>query len=163
MAPSEDELMLKQCVKCLNSKPFDEFQKNIGGKYDLRGSCKSCDKPKRQTYYQNHKKDYKERTRKWAKNNREKRKDLKMKYRYRVSETEYSDLFKLQNGVCKICKEFKLPKNKTRLVLDHCHTTGKVRGLLCDKCNKALGFFEDKINLLDEAIKYLNESRRSDK
>ena len=48
-------------------------------------------------------------------------------------------------------------KSKRRLCVDHCHTTGNVRGLLCDTCNTALGKFRDNIDLLNEAIKYLKK------
>jgi hypothetical protein len=43
------------------------------------------------------------------------------------------------------------------LAVDHCHTTGKIRGLLCSKCNPALGAFNDNIEILNSAIKYLKE------
>ena len=56
--------------------------------------------------------------------------------------------------VCATCKLEK-PENTKRLAVDHCHTTGVVRGLLCHKCNKALGVFNNK-ELLDAAINYLN-------
>lgn len=51
----------------------------------------------------------------------------------------------------------KWSKLKRILGVDHCHITGKVRGLLCMKCNSAIGFFNDDINLLQLAIKYLKE------
>jgi len=44
------------------------------------------------------------------------------------------------------------------LAIDHNHLTNKVRGLLCNKCNQGIGFFNDNVHLLSEAIKYLNES-----
>lgn len=57
-----------------------------------------------------------------------------------------------QSGKCLICNE--IPK---RLVVDHCHTSGKVRGLLCDHCNTGLGRFKDSPELLMAAIRYLKK------
>lgn len=48
-----------------------------------------------------------------------------------------------------------LNHHKSKLVVDHCHDTGIVRGLLCHNCNRALGLFKDKIEVLKNAIKYL--------
>lgn len=76
-------------------------------------------------------------------------------------ETEdYEAFYKLQDGKCAICKiEFghttKTGK-QARLAFDHCHLSGKARGLLCGKCNRGLGFLE---NNLDAAIEYLRKSR----
>ena len=56
-----------------------------------------------------------------------------------------------QKGICLICK--KIPTK--RLAVDHNHKTEKVRGLLCIKCNSAIGFFQDDINLIKNAYKYL--------
>jgi hypothetical protein len=53
--------------------------------------------------------------------------------------------------VCQICNQ----TDRRELCVDHCHSTGKVRGLLCDPCNKALGLFKDSPELLNSAIKYL--------
>lgn len=63
----------------------------------------------------------------------------------------YDKLFKKQKGKCKICNS----TSKKRLNVDHCHETGKVRGLLCWNCNIALGYFKDNINYLSNAIRYL--------
>jgi len=63
-----------------------------------------------------------------------------------------------QNGKCAICKKPETRKtgNKIReLSIDHCHKTGKVRGLLCDSCNNGLGRFKDSVKLLESALKYL--------
>lgn len=60
-----------------------------------------------------------------------------------------------QGGVCAICsKEDAAGK---RLAVDHCHETGKVRGLLCLKCNTVLGKMNDEVNLLKKAIAYLEK------
>lgn len=68
--------------------------------------------------------------------------------RYGMSLDEYDNLLKSQKGLCKICKE--KPK---RIVIDHCHTTGLVRGLLCVRCNSCLGWYE---KYLKEAKTYLH-------
>jgi hypothetical protein len=60
------------------------------------------------------------------------------------------ELFKAQGGICDICKE------RPATHLDHCHTTGKIRGLLCTQCNTGLGMFFDRTDVLRAAIDYLN-------
>jgi hypothetical protein len=65
--------------------------------------------------------------------------------------SEHEEMVNAQNGQCAICNE------RTKLVIDHCHTTKKVRALLCDHCNKGLGFFSDKTELLKSAIAYLEK------
>lgn len=85
-----------------------------------------------------------------------------IEYKYGITEEEYYELLKKQKGVCKICgnppskKEHrKNKKNEYYLHVDHCHTTGAVRGLLCNNCNSGLGRFKDRIDLLDKAKDYL--------
>ena len=56
-----------------------------------------------------------------------------------------------QNECCLICNK----NDEKALCVDHCHKTGKVRGLLCNKCNKALGLFNDNIELIKVAASYL--------
>ena len=58
-----------------------------------------------------------------------------------LSLSDFDRMLKLQNGVCAICS--RPPIGKTRLSIDHEHSSGKVRGLLCDPCNRALGYFQD--------------------
>lgn len=78
-------------------------------------------------------------------------------YRYGISIDEYENLFNLQNGVCLICHKPENRPNK-KLAVDHDHATGKIRGLLCDKCNRALGYFDENIESMKEAIKYLQSN-----
>jgi len=75
----------------------------------------------------------------------------------------YSSMMKEQGGVCAICggKETQFtPKTKRRkrLAVDHDHLSGKVRGLLCDKCNRGLGMFKDSKQNLSNAILYLGNA-----
>ena len=73
--------------------------------------------------------------------------------KYGITGAEYRLRLRKQRGVCAICQE----KCKTgwRLGVDHCHTSGQVRGLLCGKCNSGLGMFKDDPERLIQAIGYL--------
>ena len=74
-----------------------------------------------------------------------------LKQRYGITPDDYAAMFTAQGGACAICKRH--PENK--LAVDHCHTSGKVRGLLCMNCNQALGKFRDDTKIMEAAIAYL--------
>jgi len=76
--------------------------------------------------------------------------------KYGITETEFEDMLKRQNYTCAICNQPQKSKNRAMCV-DHCHNTGKVRELLCDLCNTALGKFQDDKKLLKAAILYLKK------
>lgn len=77
-----------------------------------------------------------------------KAKDLKRKYG--LSKEEYYLLKEKQDNMCAICKI-----SNRRLAVDHCHITGKIRGLLCLNCNTGIGQLKDSVELLESAINYL--------
>ena len=112
-------------------------------------------------YYDRNIDKCKERAKKWKRENPEKVKKSKLKAKcknHSITEEEFRLMNEIQKGECLICK--KDNKNnkdykKRMLFIDHDHKTGKVRGLLCTKCNSGIGMFEDNIKLLEEAIKYL--------
>lgn len=72
---------------------------------------------------------------------------------------KYKQLYLEQNGCCAICKTSQENLNKT-LCVDHDHATGEIRGLLCDSCNRALGYLKDSVDLLEASIVYLKKSER---
>ena len=78
-----------------------------------------------------------------------------LKKRYGITQEDYDLMLENQSHGCKICGA---PRGRSRLSVDHCHTTGKVRGLLCSPCNSGLGYFKDNPAVLASAIKYLNDS-----
>ncbi len=70
---------------------------------------------------------------------------------------DYDKMFEEQKGLCGICNK---PNTAIKnFHIDHCHTTGKVRGLLCSKCNLGIGYFDDNNTYLQNAIKYLNKNQ----
>jgi hypothetical protein len=86
----------------------------------------------------------------------EKGQDKLLQKKYGISLKNYNELLEKQNGVCAICGR----KNflKRGLYVDHDHKTNKVRGLLCNHCNLALGYFDDSIPFLEKAIKYISNN-----
>ena len=76
----------------------------------------------------------------------------RIKIRYGITKADYEKMLFVQMGLCAIC----LMKPKNKLHVDHDHLTGKVRGLLCGNCNKALGLLRDNTDFLSKAIEYLN-------
>jgi hypothetical protein len=83
---------------------------------------------------------------------------------YGITIEDYADLLEKQNGLCAICGENRNPvhKNGTEwsLCVDHNHDTGKVRGLLCGKCNTAIGMMDDRLDLVLKAADYLMQQER---
>lgn len=81
---------------------------------------------------------------------------------YGLDHEDYLVMLEKQNHVCAICGNPETVKNPSGaikpLAVDHCHKTEKVRGLLCTRCNIALGNFKDNVNILQSAINYLNRN-----
>lgn len=75
--------------------------------------------------------------------------------KYSITLDDYKQILEKQNGVCGVCKQSE-PSGRM-LAVDHDHETGKVRGLLCTRCNILLGYCKDDINILKNAIKYLQK------
>ena len=79
--------------------------------------------------------------------------ESRFKRLYGITWADYEKMFASQHGVCAICKS---PPKKRRLSVDHCHQTGRIRGLLCDPCNHILlGAAKDSLSKLQAAIEYL--------
>jgi len=87
---------------------------------------------------------------------KEEKQATRVRAMYGIEPEEYLQMHKNQQGRCVICGEE--PTTKRGLHLDHCHETGKVRGLLCHGCNTGIGSFGDDPELLKKALDYLKES-----
>lgn len=83
-------------------------------------------------------------------------KNAQLKYKYGIGLTEVYLMHMDQSSCCAICNKHQSVVLGNTLSVDHDHSTGKVRGLLCDPCNMALGSFEDSISSLNNAISYLD-------
>jgi arginyl-tRNA--protein-N-Asp/Glu arginylyltransferase len=143
----------KICKTCLVTKELEQFPKGRtknDGSVTYRPHCLVCTVAQNLDVY--HNKGGKEKQKKRSfKNNLKK---------YNLSPADYELIFNKQNGLCAICGTNKSHRSDVsyNLFVDHCHTTGKVRGLLCHHCNTGLGHFQDNSNYLQKAIEYLHEN-----
>lgn len=77
--------------------------------------------------------------------------------KYRITPEQYDELLEKQGGLCAICQVHH-SKFQRRLAVDHCHHTGKIRGLLCASCNSGIGKLQDDVEILKAALAYLGGS-----
>lgn len=128
-------IFYKKCSKCKQPKEISQFG-NPANK-TISTYCKVCQK----------------------KINKEKKiinREKLLKTNYNMSLKQYNEIFVKQNGCCAICKKHQSELSIT-LAVDHNHETGKIRGLLCQNCNRALGHFQDNINTMQNAILYIKK------
>jgi hypothetical protein len=131
---------MKKCNACGKQKPLSEFYKNKITKDGHHGECKPCNKT---------------RATKWYKNNLNRNKNTRLNKSYGISLEQYLQMLEKQENKCAIC-DIKLTKDRHTCV-DHCHSTNKIRGILCTNCNILLGQAKDSIKILKSAQKYLNK------
>lgn len=127
----------RRCSRCGETKLIVEFTRDRSNKSGYHGWCKICNyirlKDKLGT---DHYKRY--------------RKEWELQHRYGMTTEQYIQRIAQQDGCCCICRA-----KTERLVVDHDHKTGTVRGLLCVSCNGLLGLANDNPNVLQAAIEYL--------
>ena len=86
---------------------------------------------------------------------------------YNITIDDYERMYAEQKGKCAICNDegflMDTSRHKLKLVVDHCHSSGKVRGLLCHNCNRALGLLGDDVERFKRAIDYLKVQRLSER
>lgn len=130
-----------------------------------RKDCVYCARKRRSEYFKDLQKREKINTRR-RKNYREdkgarkeKNKRNSLKQLYGLTLEQFNSMRKDQNFCCAICKKPEQECSKKTLYVDHSHVTKKVRGLLCSRCNSILGFFDEDIAKIEQAIKYLKKVR----
>jgi hypothetical protein len=133
---------VKICSICKEEKPLDEFWFNKK-ENRYRSYCKKCGTKLSKEWYKNHPKQRKIHSRK-----------QQLIQKYGINYDIYNEMFEKQKGCCSICGKHESGLNRI-LFVDHDHKTGEVRGLLCQKCNFLLSQAEDNINILKNAIRYV--------
>jgi hypothetical protein len=132
----------KYCKSCDTTKPIDDFYLRNKTSMVRHSTCKECDKKR-------------------VKENHDPvvYRNAELQRRYGITQQDYEVMIAEQNNQCAICNvtEPGGRHNSGYFVVDHCHTTGKVRKLLCHNCNTALGLVGDNTQTLQSMIEYLQE------
>lgn len=145
------QVFTKRCSSCKEVLPENSFYKSSSSKDGLYFRCKLCDKKASQKYKkENYQKD------------RELRRSERRKRVYGLSEHDVKDLFDKQKGLCACCEkplsdEMGRLHAHNKMVIDHDHQTGYLRGLLCTMCNKGIGLLGDNLEGLKKAVNYLSK------
>jgi hypothetical protein len=161
---------MKRCKKCGLEQPLGNFYKAPTSRDGLRGDCKACNLAAKKAYYELHREDTIARVKRWQQANadrvnavqRRRRADPQVKQQmrayhlkrtYGVSIDEYEAMLAEQDDGCGMCG--RPPSEAISLHIDHDHRTGRIRGLLCFRCNNSLGDLEDNPDLLLAGVRYL--------
>lgn len=136
---NNEDFMFK-CSRCAKIKKNKEFYQCKGNKKgrNYTSFCRNCRKGYDPKEY----------------SSSERRREYLVNRNFGLSSKEYSNLKEQHNNSCAIC-DISFKTLGKRLSIDHDHSTGKIRGLLCPKCNTALGLLRDDIKLLEKMLKYL--------
>tara|TARA_E500000318_G_C3494103_1_gene185615 strand:- start:44 stop:559 length:516 start_codon:yes stop_codon:yes gene_type:complete len=148
---------LKKCNDCGEEKPLTEFYKrNDRGSTSYRGDCRVCIKAKQVTWQKKNRDKVNAYHREQRRQKPHQEKNRRLKHRFGITLQDYNNMLREQDNKCLICDiEMTHDSERTRIVVDHCHTTEKVRGLLCSPCNKGLGHFYEDTEIMQRAIDYL--------
>lgn len=167
-------LIEKRCPKCSKIYPAtpEYFYRHARKKDGLNNWCKECNRKGCQKYMQTekgkvirrkyqHSKKGKQTQKRYTTsiNGQQTRRNCALQSKYNFTLKEYNQLFQQQNGRCAICRKPETASNQYGirvLAVDHNHKTGKVRALLCDRCNRMIGFAKENKDILQKAIKYLS-------
>lgn len=147
-----------ECNKCVDWKPLSEFHKDKRRPYGAAMYCKTCTN---RITRENHKSRYapgKPRHKMYSR----KCKNHQLKRDYGISLEDYEKILSSQGGKCDICKtELCYDKGPNLAHLDHCHSSQAIRGILCVRCNKGLGYLQDSEDIIQGAIRYLEKHQGS--
>jgi lysine/ornithine N-monooxygenase len=139
--------LMKTCTKCGVEKELTEFSKRKNVKDGRTSQCKKCQIAYNREHYHA-----------MPEENKKKRNRQISLTRRGITQEQYDAMYKEQQGCCAICGKHESNILRNRLNIDHCHTTGAIRGLLCHHCNAALGHLEDSVDNLTAAISYLKRT-----
>lgn len=149
--------MTKVCKDCRLNKSLGQFYRQKSGKFGHSTICKPCWNQRCAIYNAAHPERIRVANRKYRKENQFRMRELTrksaLKIRYGLTPEDYATMVSAQGGYCAICGT--CPPKGRRLCVDHCHETNRPRKLLCDKCNRGIGCFNDDSQLIQKALKYI--------
>lgn len=159
------KLTHRECSVCKQKKPVSEFNKYTDSKQPINGwryysRCRECNKELCSNYGKTNRSKRNKRLREWRRNNpdvaklNDQKKRFKSKYGLTLEQVEFLKSYK--DNRCWICNEI------TNLFVDHNHSSGRIRGMLCASCNTFLGRIEKHPKLLENMKGYLDQPCHAD-
>lgn len=146
---------MKLCKRCGTEKPLTEFYANSTTKDRRQYWCKACSKASVKALHRRDPAKHAAYNRGWDKRNPDKKADTQLKGRLGVPHGTYAEMLLAHEGRCAICGTDKPGDRIRRFHVDHDARTGKIRGLLCGRCNTGIGQFLHDPHRLKQAIAYL--------
>jgi Recombination endonuclease VII len=168
VTPASYNHRVKRCKKCDVLKPLSDFYGEKTARDGHRPECKACSLAYRKRWYRDNRdraiayvrewqQAHPDRVKAWRVRNRDRRneqmREIHLRNKFGLTFEEYDTILELQDGVCALCEC--PPTPGISLHVDHDHGTGEIRGLLCMRCNNALGLFREDPNLLKRAARYV--------
>lgn len=147
----------KRCPRCKAVKEVTEFYKNKSQPGGLSSCCKECFKTAQKKYRQSPAKQKMDKESAKIRRRTPKVRNQMLIRKYGISLDQWQGLFNTQDGCCAICSKHQSELKQT-LNVDHSHKTGIIRGLLCSKCNAAIGLLQDSSRIAKKAMEYLNDN-----
>lgn len=163
----------KICTSCKDELPNTTEYFYVGKKGKLKNQCKICFQifylrrrleltSLSRINYQLNKAERLEQKKEYHQRSKEKRRIYNIGKKFGITEQEYQSLMNNQRGLCKICGRSLVEPDSIRSpAIDHNHTTGLVRALLCADCNTALGLVHENVSTLQSMISYIEEYDQS--
>ncbi len=142
----------KQCTTCGEVKPIGEFYKHTRSRDGHTWRCGQCNLADARDWRLRHPAYYKKYAKRMADYNKGRGRHCYLMRTYGISVEEYEALKEKQDGRCALCQ-----RKRKRLAVDHCHKTGRVRGLLCGPCNRALGMLGDNEASILKVLTYVQQ------
>ncbi len=166
---------VKRCTKCGETKPIDLFGIQRGTR---RAQCNPCRTLQADSWAKRNPERVRATRREWVAKNRERvrayprktwaeltpeqrarktarSKVLHLKRTFGITPEDWQHMYEAQGGVCALCRVPGRVGKHGKLQVDHCHETGRIRGLLCGPCNVALGIFGDTVSALERVLRYM--------
>lgn len=146
----------KKCGKCQQVKLLTAFYQDKSRKLGVTSYCKDCRQSYRRKQYDVNKTQDRNYFKEYYRKNPQKAKEYGLKM-YGLTLEEFNFMRDAQKHCCAICHTHE-SNLKRKLFVDHCHATGKVRGLLCQSCNTMIGNAKDSVLVLQAGIRYLSKA-----
>jgi len=152
----DEQIISKKCTKCEQTLTLEHFSKHPTAKYGRNSVCIKCDSARVVAWQRANREKTRARAQRFnqKESTKQYRRQWMLENRYGITQEEFDVLKEQQGGRCAICDT-----ECEDLHIDHDHLSGKVRGLLCGSCNRAIGLLKEDPAVVRKAVEYLEKNK----